>query len=475
MATSVKTMIETVRSKMIRVQDDLNENSLYYESLVRVKPLGPGIPPQMRFLAANVGWPRMYLDSIEERISIMGFRLPGESLTDDRMRDWWQANDLDEESGLAHLEALIHGRCYITVAAPGENDPPDSPIIRVESPRYLWAEINPRTREVDYAVRFYSDPGIPGDANDPDEFVTLYERDRTTTYKQASDGRYLKVGDAIEHNLGMVPIVPMFNRERISDRDSGRSEILPELRSITDMASRVLLNMQAAAELMAIPQRIIFGATQAEVAPNADTDPAARYKAYMANILAFSAPEGKAFQFSAADLRNFVEALQELAKHVASYTGLPPQYLSFSSDNPASAEAIQASESRLVKKCERKGKMFGNAWERVMRLAVKIMDGNIPDEMYRIEAVLGDPGTPTLAAKADAVMKYFANGEGILPIQFARKLAGFSDLEIRQMAEMDEEKRKEDIAEMKAALANVVDDPTASAVNPTAKPKVTVT
>jgi hypothetical protein len=62
-----------------------------------------------------VNWPRIAADSLEERIDLEGFRLPG---TDDRDSDlWrvWQANGLDEESQLAHLDALIYGRSYICV------------------------------------------------------------------------------------------------------------------------------------------------------------------------------------------------------------------------------------------------------------------------------------------------------------------------------------------------------------------------
>lgn len=430
-------LIERARRGLIDAHRDFEADSAYYEARVRLRALGTAIPPQMQHLTASVGWPRMYLDSIEDRIGVMGFRLPGDSLTDDRLRDWWQTNDLDEESGLAHLEALIHGRCYITVAAPGPLDPPGIPVIRVESPRHLWVETDPRTREVTSAVRFYTDPGRPLSDDHPNSIVTVYLPDSTTTYRQIRGGGYRRDGDPILHGLGVVPVVPMLNRERVSDRN-GRSEILPEVRSMTDMATRTLMAMQAAAEIMAVPQRLLFGVEKDEIAPGSTDDPAAKYKAYMANILAFASPEGKAFQFNAAELRNFVEALQEMAKQVASYTGLPPQYLSFSSENPASAEAIQASESRLVKKCESKGKMFGNAWERVMRIGMKIIDGNVPDDALRLEAVMVDPGTPTLAAKADAVMKYFANGSGIIPEEFARKLAGFSDLEIEQMAKMDE-------------------------------------
>lgn len=33
----------------------------------------------------------------------------GSTDADDRLRQWWQANDLDDESQLPHLDALIAG------------------------------------------------------------------------------------------------------------------------------------------------------------------------------------------------------------------------------------------------------------------------------------------------------------------------------------------------------------------------------
>src|SRR5690554_5412494 len=69
-----------------------------------------------------------------------GLRMAGQSHADDRLWAWWQENDLDVESGLAHTEALVHGRSYITVSAsPDENG---SPIIRAESPKHMWVDID---------------------------------------------------------------------------------------------------------------------------------------------------------------------------------------------------------------------------------------------------------------------------------------------------------------------------------------------
>src|SRR5690606_27946400 len=139
---------------------------------------------------------------------------------------------------------------------------------------------------------------------------------------------------------------------RLSER-YGCSEITPELRTLPDAAARSMRNRQATAELLAVPQRGLFGGGQDALAAEPEHWQSV-IEAYFARIIAVEDSDAHATQFTAAELRNFTEVLQELAKQAASYTGLPPEYLSFNSDNPASAEAIRASETRLVKKCERK-------------------------------------------------------------------------------------------------------------------------
>jgi hypothetical protein len=67
------------------------------------------------------------------------------------------------------------------------------------------------------------------------------------------------------------------------------------------------------------------------------------------------------------------------------------------------------------------------------------MNGEIPSEMYRMETVWADPSTPTYAAKADAAVKLFANGLGVVPKEQARLDMGYSITEREQMRRWDEE------------------------------------
>ena len=429
--------VDNTRDDMINAfdqsQQGLKDAKNYYDSVRRPDAIGVAVPPEMRGLLAHVGYPRLYVDSIAERQEIEGFRVAGANEADQELWDWWQANNLDIEATLGHTDALIYGRAYITVSMP---DPavdfgvdPEIPLIRVEPPTSLHAVIDPRTKLVTQAIRVvYNDDGSSVIS------ATLYLPDQTIQW--VKDKGSWVVLNQISHGLMLVPVVPLQNRTRLSDA-YGTSEITPELRSVTDAAARILMDMQGTAEIMAIPQRLLFGVKPEDIG----VDPLTGEKlfdAYIARILAFEDPDAKAQQFSAAELRNFVEALDALDRKAAAYTGLPPQYLSTSSQNPASAEAIRSAESRLVKKTERKNKIFGGAWEQAMRIAYRAMKGgDIPPEYYRLETVWRDPSTPTYAAKADAATKLYAGGMGVIPKERARIDMGYTIAEREEMAAWD--------------------------------------
>lgn len=427
----------------------LNENNAYFEACYRPKAIGMAVPLPMKKLMAKIGWGRTYVGAIEERLDVEGFRMVKKSGTkkvDERLWQWWQSNNMDVESGLAHTEALIHGRAYITISAPELDDPLSdnkTPVIKVESPKDIFAEVHPVTRRVTRAIRRYQAKNPLGVNID---HVTLYLPNSTI-------GLYSGPGGWVEewrvdHDLGIVPVVPILNKERVLDY-KGCTEIKPELRSTIDAASRLLMNMQATAELMAIPQRVLFGLDENEISK---IEGKASWESYLANILAFEDANGKIAQFAAAELRNFSEGMKLLREEASTITGLGPQYFHFGMDNPASAEAMQASEVRLVKKAERKCRIFGEAWETVMRICILIMDGSLPEEAFRMETIWRNPATPTFAAKADAVVKLVSastpDGRSVVPVERGRVDLGYSPEEREEMDLWDKNTPKARLADM---------------------------
>ena len=426
------------RDTMISAFEDsvgaLKLNTSYYEAERRPEAIGVTVPREMQQLLAHVGYPRLYVDSIAERQQVEGFRLGDADEADDELWQWWQANNLDIEAPLGYTDAYVHGRSYITISKPDPNIDlywdQTVPVIRVEPPTRMYAEIDPRINRVSKAIRVIYDK----DGNEV-EAATLYTPQDTIGWYKA-ENEWID-WFSYHHGLGVVPVVPLPNRTRLSDL-YGTTEITPELRSMTDAASRILMLMQSTAELMGVPQRLMFGIKPEEIGVDPETGQTL-FDAYLARILAFEDPDGKIMQFSAAELANFTNALDQIAKQVAAYTGLPPQYLSTAADNPASADAIRASESRLVKKIEKKNLVFGGAWEQAMIIASQVMGGGDPTpQQQRMEVIWRDPSTPTYAAKADAATKLYGAGTGVIPRERARMDMGYSIREREEMLVWDE-------------------------------------
>lgn len=402
----------------------------YYNGVARLHQMGLALPPELRDLQTVINWPRLVVDSLEERLDVEGFRLSGTDSPDDRLWSWWQANRLDEESSLGHIEALVQGQAAIFVGA--NEDDPSTPLITVESLKGVRVRTNQRTGRVEWVVRIYE-----WDDNDQPIRAAVY-RPGITLYYVALNGYGWQVEDTVEHDLPVVPVVPLINRSRLSHR-VGRSE-MADIIPITDAACRTLSNLQGAQEMLAVPQRYVLGAS-ADDFVDQEGNKKSTWEAYLGRMITLDNTDATIGQLAGADLRNFTEVINHYAKLVSSLAGLPPEYLGVSTDNPSSADAIRMAETRLIKRAERRARSFGESWESAMRIGMLIVDGKLPDEAHRMETIWRDPATPTFAAKADAVVKLFtsknAKGESLLPLDAAREALGFSIEARRRMVAME--------------------------------------
>lgn len=383
----------------------------YYRGRQRLDAIGLALPPEMDRLQTVINWPALAVDSLEERLDVEGFQLGGDVSADERLWDWWQANDLDEESSLAHLDAFVFGRTYVTVSRGESTD--DPPVITVESTRSMAVEIDPATRKISAAARVFE-----RDETDQPSGAVLYLPGKNATWRRTNG--VWRATSADRFALNEVAVVPLINRARLARRH-GDTE-MRDVMGLADAACRSLTNLQAAQELLAVPQRYVLGATQTDfVDQNGQPIPA--WEAYIGRFLALGNQEAKIGQLPGADLRNFTEVINHYAKLVASVTGLPSHFLGMTTENPASADAIRSAEARLVKRAERRARAFGEGWERVMRLALRFV-GDDDTAARRLETVWRDPSTPTYAAKADAVVKLYT--AGLLPQEAAWEQMGFS-------------------------------------------------
>jgi hypothetical protein len=379
----------------------LNALNAYYEGTQPLAYMHPELLAELgdRIQKVVVNWPRLVVDAIEERIDVEGFRRDRDSEADERLWEIWQANGMDEQSQQGHVDALVMRRSFVAVGANDEE--PELPLITVESPLQMHADIDPRTRTVRAALRWWFDNQAASEGLVYDQYATLYLPNQTIHYEFNSGWN---VVDQDEHNLGVVPVVPLVNRPRLL-QPLGVSE-LNDVIPISDAACKIATDMMVAAEYHAIPRRWVFGADKQDFV-GVDGKPLETWSQILGRLWANEKgpSEIAAGQFPESDLSNFHNTLNSLARLVASLSGLPPHYLGYATENPASADGIRSSEARVVKRAERKQRAFGGSYEQVMRLAERIRDGEWNPESRSLETIWRDASTPTIAQAADATVK----------------------------------------------------------------------
>lgn len=397
-------LISVLRADLLRDRWMLQLRDAYFNGEQLVRDLGISIPPQLKGLHTVIGWPRIGVEGLEARLDLEAFRwADGRDGSD--LAEIAEANDLFDESSLAHTDSLIYGREYLAVGSGDCGTDGCPPLISIESPLDMTLLWDARVRMGLAALRECQADGL-AESMPEDRMIVLYLPDQTIQAMPTASGGW-EVIDRDIHNLGVVPVVRMANRQRTSDR-VGRSEITPDVMSITDAACRRLMGIEVAAEFFGAPQRYILGASESAF-QDAEGNAKSAWETYIGRMLALERDEDgnipEVGQFSAHDPSGQTKIVDLYARIMATQLGLPPHMLGYTSDNPASADAIRSSESMLIKKAERRTKRFGSAWQQAMRLALWVRDGEPPDSTRRIETVWRNPATPTLAAQTDAAVK----------------------------------------------------------------------
>jgi hypothetical protein len=246
-----QSLVTRLEQRLSTCQTEMDLRDAYYNGNQLIRDLGISVPPQLRGLHTVVGWPATVVDTLDERLDVEGFRYASSAQGDDELWNIWQSNNLDEESQLGHLDALVYGCAY---GAVGANDD-GSALITVESPRHVAVIWDPRWR-----ARSPRAAGLRRRRERPEPQATLYLPNETIML-ESGVGVGWQVVERDVHNLGVVPLARLANRQRTSERD-GASEITSQVMSLTDAACRTLLGMETYREFHVAPQRTILGAAQ---------------------------------------------------------------------------------------------------------------------------------------------------------------------------------------------------------------------
>lgn len=391
-----------------------------------------------RFPALLLPWSDLVIESVIERLRMESF-LSDDKPLDDLVKSW-NDNDLAVASDEAHKASSVSGLHFLMI---GPDGPGGSPMVTTEYCDQVAVELDPRTRQPIVGFKQWSED-FGGTVQDHavlfiPEVPTITDRGpgRCRVFKLDDDGKLVegdRLGEwsqviAADSSLPSVPFVPMLTNPH---RGNGVSDLV-QLKPTLDGANQIATNMMAAVEHHAVGRKWVVGATEKDFVDD-NGKPIPLWKVAMGDVWGIPhpkneqrgerAPETKVGQFAASDLRNFHESLKTLAQVAASKYGLPPLYMGYSSDNPASAEAIQFSLERLVLRAEKRQLWYGGAWERAGRIQWAIL-GKDPGEISGMESKWRNAATPTLASKMDAAAK--GVGAGIIDDEQAWVDLGYSE------------------------------------------------
>jgi hypothetical protein len=327
---------------------------------------------QLLISVSRTPWARLVVDTIAERLHVQGFRAEGVALEQDAWRTF-QASAMNADERLVYAEALITGVGYVSVGGDG--------VIAPESTFEVTHEPAPgNRRQLAAALKLY-----PADPEWRLWVCELYRPDATYRWSAVADRaltpgafpldimadqqrlEWLPSDPYVSSNpLGVVPIVPFENRATILG--GGVSELgdcIPLLRRI----DKLTLDAMLAAEVAAFRQK---WATGLEVPRDPETGkPVEPFRAAVDRVWISESPDSKFGTFEASDISQYLTAIDAQIASLAAISRVPAHYLMQSNlANPPSAESLVAAESGLVAKVRERQRRFGEAWERVITLAL---------------------------------------------------------------------------------------------------------
>ena len=372
----------------------------------------------------------LVVDAVEERMHVEGFRMGGDGTqaADDDTWAAWQDNNLDSVSSMAFLDSLVKGVSYMMVGPNPKRG--ENPLITVES---ALSVITEASFDGSKALR----AGLKRWVGDDGRLnANLYFPDRVEKWQSAAPvpqimtmvGTSLTPSAAesvtwlnrtvsgedwpLKNPTGLVPIVPLFNRPRLSDPD-GRSE-LADVIPIQDWLNKMVADLIVMSEFSAFRQR---WATGIDVPTDPDTgQPIETFKSAI-DRLWIVPPVDQSMQapvfgeFSASDPGGMVQVIETVVKHIASTTRTPAHYFLGPGGVFPSGEAIKSSEEGLVYKVKSKHTHAGESLEQAIRLYWLTRDpSDKRATAMDTETIWRDPETHTESAHVDAMVKKVSIG-----------------------------------------------------------------
>lgn len=384
------------------------EKGRYYDQRVTAGEcnLGIALPSELQTFEMACCWPEKAVTALADRSRFDGFvSAGGESVPelDAIVRD----NKLVTQYGMSAVDELKHGGVLVTLAA---NDLVGCSV-RFHTFETSAARWNGALQRIDAAFAVIDSRKLPGDFKRRPTVVNLYTEDATWVITRGNADQW--AARRAENGLGRCMAATLRNQPSNS-QPLGTSRITRSVRSLTRGYIRTMTLATVGLEFSTSPQKYLMGVSDAQYDALIDQ----KFAKYCDSILLGTVdPETgerpEYGQLAQGTLQPHVDMLRMLATQFAAATSLSVTDTGVVNDaNPTSAEAVSASNEKLIRRAEDMNAMNGEDLRDValMALAVKrnMSLNQLSDEDRQVMAHFLPPSMPSLAATADAATKIAA-------------------------------------------------------------------
>ena len=361
-------------------------------------------------------WCSLVLGACLERIEMQGWQVAGDEVAQAILQALWEGNDLDAQADEVHEAALVCGESFVIVWPDADGQPQ----VYYNDPRMVHVFYDDESPSVKtFGAKWWDDA-------DGKRRLTLYYADRLEYYvslgkKENVDSAAAFMADpetpTAPNPFGEIPVFHF--RTSIRTTKSDLKDVIP----IQNGINKLLADMMVAAEYGAFKQRYIIsnadGTGKLKNAPNEIWDvPAGDGVGQQTQV----------GEFSATDLRNYLDAIDRLALAVGIITRTPKYYFMVQGGDP-SGEALIAMEAPLNKKAAKRISRFVPTWRQVGAFMLKVNGQETPDLM--VTPVFAEP--TTIQPVTRATIRTAEVGAGI-PLTTALRREGWTQEELDAMA-----------------------------------------
>lgn len=384
----------------------------------------------------TLNWCAVVVDSILDRMSIIGATIASDSATDAALNKLWTSSGIADDIDTIHEEIAVTGESFVIAwVNPASEEIEayhnDARLVHVE-----YDGDNPRVKR--FAAKWWKD--------DDDRYnLTLYYADRLEYYRAksktqmgsmaASSKDFEPVSDIpiAENPFGMIPVFHFRSNQR-----RPMSQISNVLEP-QDAINKLMADMMVAAEFGAYKQRYVIssvgiGKGKVKNSPNEIWDLPAGMEGEQPTSVG---------QFDATSLDNYLSAIDKIAMSIGVITRTPKHYFYANGGDP-SGEALIALESPLNKKTQRMINVLVPTWQRLAAFLLAL-DGRT---VAASEVFVNYETPATVQPRTQAEIRKL-NRESGLPLTTILRDEGWTDEELAQV--------EDDLTAEAASTANYAD------------------